>query len=266
MMAMQLICVGCFSKSGSDNLNLASDSIQTSHDTLHTEPDIPSYIEKMIKAYPSMGFTYSNNALFFKTGKKILCDDGKKKSFVDMLNSCDIEDMFSIPYRTDSLPPAYLSDAGRGRSEPLFKEMYGHNEPEVRKRLVPVEWFGSKILFSKTNGASAQLLKVRNELAKYPGLVKYLKNASSFYWRKVRGANRQSAHSYGIAIDINTRYSNYWLWSNPKKSELDKISYENKIPSKIVEIFEKYGFIWGGRWYHYDTMHFEYRPELLFNK
>ncbi|MDP3291618.1 MAG: M15 family metallopeptidase, partial [Sulfuricurvum sp.] len=24
-----------------------------------------------------------------------------------------------------------------------------------------------------------------------------------------------------------------------------------------------HGFIWGGRWYHYDTMHFEYRPELL---
>lgn len=26
---------------------------------------------------------------------------------------------------------------------------------------------------------------------------------------------------------------------------------------------EKHGFIWGGCWYHYDTMHFEYRPELL---
>jgi hypothetical protein len=24
-----------------------------------------------------------------------------------------------------------------------------------------------------------------------------------------------------------------------------------------------HGFIWGGYWYHYDTMHFEYRPELL---
>jgi D-alanyl-D-alanine carboxypeptidase len=24
-----------------------------------------------------------------------------------------------------------------------------------------------------------------------------------------------------------------------------------------------YGFIWGGKWYHYDTMHFEYRPELM---
>ena len=27
--------------------------------------------------------------------------------------------------------------------------------------------------------------------------------------------------------------------------------------------FETHGFIWGGKWYHYDTMHFEYRPELL---
>jgi hypothetical protein len=39
--------------------------------------------------------------------------------------------------------------------------------------------------------------------------------------------------------------------------------YKNQIPLEIVKIFEKYGFIWGGRWYHYDTMHFEYRPELL---
>ena len=33
--------------------------------------------------------------------------------------------------------------------------------------------------------------------------------------------------------------------------------------SEIVDIFERHGFIWGGKWYHYDTMHFEHRPELL---
>lgn len=27
--------------------------------------------------------------------------------------------------------------------------------------------------------------------------------------------------------------------------------------------FERHGFIWGAKWYHYDSMHFEYRPELL---
>nr|WP_287226451.1 M15 family metallopeptidase [Mesorhizobium sp.] len=40
----------------------------------------------------------------------------------------------------------------------------------------------------------------------------------------------------------------------------------NNIPLPIVEVFEKNGFIWGGRWYYYDTTHFEYRSELLFHK
>jgi hypothetical protein len=39
--------------------------------------------------------------------------------------------------------------------------------------------------------------------------------------------------------------------------------YRNEIPWEIVEIFERHGFVWGGKWYHYDTMHFEYRPEIV---
>ena len=48
-------------------------------------------------------------------------------------------------------------------------------------------------------------------------------------------------------------------------TQLKKVmnSFKNKIPKEVVDIFERYGFIWGGRWYHYDTMHFEYRPELF---
>jgi hypothetical protein len=42
----------------------------------------------------------------------------------------------------------------------------------------------------------------------------------------------------------------YWLWS-------PKGGYRNRIPIEIVEIFEKHGFIWGGKWGHFDTMHFE---------
>ena len=37
----------------------------------------------------------------------------------------------------------------------------------------------------------------------------------------------------------------------------------NNYPQEIVELFEKHGFIWGGKWSHFDLMHFEYRPELL---
>ena len=35
------------------------------------------------------------------------------------------------------------------------------------------------------------------------------------------------------------------------------------VETRIGEIFERHGFIWGGKWYHYDTMHFEYRPEFF---
>ena len=226
---------------------------------------IPENVQKIMKAYPDFHITFRDNQLVFPDGTTIIFDDGKEKSFVEKLDDCDVEDMFSMTYDRTATTPAYLSDCGRGRSEQLYKKMYGNSEAEVRKNLVKVEWFGQKLPFTKVNGADKQLEKVAADLQKMPEMKKYLTNASSFYWRKVRGANRQSAHSYGIAIDINTSYTTYWLWSNPKSSETDKIKYENRIPLEIVDVFEKHGFIWGGRWYHYDTMHFEYRPELLDN-
>src|SRR6516225_8786638 len=44
-----------------------------------------------------------------------------------------------------------------------------------------------------------------------------------------------------------------------------RVVCKNEVPWEIVRIFEKHGFIWGGKWYHYDTMHFSYRPEMLIN-
>ena len=70
-------------------------------------------------------------------------------------------------------------------------------------------------------------------------------------------------HSFGMTIDINTAYSDYWQWSCKCVNEDAAITYKNRIPQIIVDIFEKHGFIWGGKWYHFDTMHFEYRPELI---
>lgn len=262
-----ILVFGLFACNGglAKKTDIIENSLDTISDTISTDrvDTIPQYVKKIIYAYPDFGIRYSDGNLVFKNGTIIKCDDGKDKSFVEKLDNCDVEDMFSMKYDTTTAEPEYLSDCGRGRNEELFKIMYGNTESDVRKNLVSVEWFGQKIPFTKINGASDQLKKVASELEKQPQLHEYLKNASSFYWRKVRGANRQSAHSYGIAIDINTSYSNYWLWSNPNCSETDKIKYVNKIPLDIVKVLEKYGFIWGGRWYHYDTMHFEYRPEFL---
>ena len=67
-------------------------------------------------------------------------------------------------------------------------------------------------------------------------------------------------HAWGAAIDINPAKSDYWLWHRATAGLADRV---NRVPLEIVRVFERHGFIWGGRWVHYDTMHFEYRPELL---
>jgi len=82
-------------------------------------------------------------------------------------------------------------------------------------------------------------------------------------WRTIAGTNRRSLHSYGIAIDLLPRnldgLHTYWQWSIKEK---DFDSYYMP-PEAVIRIFEDHGFIWGGNWDLIDTMHFEYRPEIL---
>ena len=266
-----IACMGCSSNPGvkpadaatSEETSLKQDTSGRSGGNVTA---VPAGARILMDVYPDAGMKYKDGYIVFPDGERILYDDGKKKSFTVRLDNSDVEDMFSMRYDTLSPKPGYLSDAGRSRCEALFKKMYGKSASEVSSRMETVDWFGQKIKFTKVNGASRQLRKVAAELKTKPHLAKYLKPASTFYWRNVRGAKRMSAHSYGIAIDINVKMSDYWLWANKGKGETAKIAYKNRIPPELVRIFEKHGFVWGGRWYHYDTMHFEYRPEQLTNK
>ncbi len=235
---------------------------------------IPQGARILMNVYPSYVKGYKNGKLVMSDGSTITYNDGRKKSFVQLLDEADPEDMFAFTYDLNSWTPGKMQDAGRSRCEELFKKMYGSSASAVRSKLVPVRWpFGQAtnnggvnknvktVLFTTVNGANKQLEKVVAELEKHPELHQYLAQSGAFYWRPVRGAKRLSAHSYGMTIDIGVKYSDYWR--SHAKSETATVAYRNKYPHEIVEIFEKYGFIWGGRWYHYDTMHFEYRPEIL---
>ena len=238
---------------------------EAQEDTLTTveKPEIPAGAQILLDVYPDFVKGYEDGQLLMSDGSKLTYDDGREKSFVEKLDDADPEDMFAFKYDREAEKPDYLQDAGRSRCEQLFKKMYGQNEAQVRRNLVRVPWFGEQVLFTKVNAADDSLKAVAAEIARHPELRQYLKSSGSFYWRQVRGAKRLSAHSYGMTIDIGVNYSDYWLWKNPGKKETDKIVYANRFPRQLVEIFERHGFIWGGRWYHYDTMHFEFRPEIL---
>lgn len=243
----------------------SNDIDHSSTESIDSTENIPVQAKILIRAYPDQHLKYLDNQIIFEDGTAIKYDDGTEKDFSTMLDNSDVEDMFSIKYTREGTP-GYLQDPGRSRCEPLFKKMYGKDAKSVKKNLVKVAWFGTTIKFSQINGAAEQLRKVADEIrGNHPELIPYMKSSGTFYWRKVRHTSRQSAHSYGIAIDIAVKQSDYWKWAHPKASETDEIDYHNRIPLTLVDIFEKHGFIWGGRWYHYDTMHFEYRPEIIQN-
>lgn len=239
-------------RSGMDSVNVASGNRDT----------VPAGVQALLQCYPDCIKGYENGKLLMADGTRLIYDDGKEKDFVTMLDYSDPEDMFSMTYRVQN-PPEYLADAGRSRCESLFKKMYGSSSAEVQRKLVNVPWFGQTVKFTSVNGAADSLRAVAAELAGHPELKPYLKSSGTFYWRTVRGAKRQSAHSYGIAFDIGVDHSDYWLWKNAGAQETDHVKYANRIPLEIVEIFQRHGFIWGGAWYHFDTMHFEFRPEIL---
>lgn len=248
--------------SNSATATSASSSAASTEATAETSADIPAGAAALIKAYPEQKLTYRDNKIWFPDGTGIVYDDGKKKDFAQQLDDSDIEDMFAMPYEHNE-KPNFQADGGRSRSEALYKKMYGSSKEAVAKHLVKVDWFGQKLSMTTVNGVDKVTKELAADIAKHPELKKYMENSSSWYWRKVRGANRQSAHSYGMTIDVNTKFSDYWQWAGGTNNEYAKVGYKNRIPRELVDIFERHGFIWGGYWYHYDTMHFEYRPELL---
>lgn len=253
--------------SSSDSMNAIERNRDDTAATTGIKPtiNVPQGAQALINSYPDFVKGYEDGKILLTDGTSMIYDDGHEKDFATMLDDSDLEDMFYVVYKqpAEGESPEYLADAGRSRNEEIFKKMYGNSSASVQKKLVNVPWFGQTVKFTSVNGAADQLKKVAEELAQYPELKKYLKSSGTFYWRPVRGAKRLSAHSYGIAFDIGVDHSDYWLWKNAGAKETAKIKYANRIPQQIVDIFRKHGFIWGGSWYHFDTMHFEYRPEIL---
>ena len=218
----------------------------------------------LLDAYPG-AFTIEGNAVVFADGTRVVWDDGRRKTPQTLLTDADVEDMFAYAYPPASageVAPARDDDPGRVRSEAFFRALYGGSERAVGASVRRVAWLGGSAMTVTTRfGVDKALERVRDELAGRPELAAYLAPpAGGFLWRNIAGTDRLSVHSFGAAVDINTKFTNYWRWDKPAGGV---IRYRNRIPLAIVAAFERNCFIWGGRWYHYDTMHFEYRPELL---
>jgi D-alanyl-D-alanine carboxypeptidase len=70
--------------------------------------------------------------------------------------------------------------------------------------------------------------------------------AGVFNWRMKRGQAKPSTHTWAIAIDLN--------------APTNAMGTPGDMDPRLVELFESYGFVWGGRWSgaNKDPMHFQY--------
>jgi hypothetical protein len=205
--------------------------------------------------------------LIMSDGQKIVYDDGRRKSLAETLDRPDLEDMLAQPYRPGRSGFKVLpdQDPGRIRVEAFFNAVYGAGAANVKNNLVPVPFAGATVSFNSQNGAAAALARVGRKLScllsANPGLGAWIfPLKGSFNRRDIAGTDRLSLHAWGIALDLHK--GAYWRWSKAS-GPMALLGLQSEYPWDIVAAFEEQGFIWGGKWYHFDTMHFEYRPELL---
>ena len=235
---------------------------------LQGEEEVPIGLKALLKAYPESFKAGENHSLIWPDGTEMQFDGLKREkevSHTELLNTASLAEQMAQTYPVGPGsfdPPAKNFEPGRIRHEAFFRKMYGNSEKEVRKTLRTIVWLPEtnpqKLTVTTVNGIDKKLEAVSAEIEKLPAKLRHFAtpSAGTYNWRVISGTKRLSVHSFGAAIDLNVKESTYWKWDNEMK-------YKNRIPKEIVMIFEKHGFIWGGKWYHYDTMHFEYRPELL---
>jgi hypothetical protein len=152
--------------------------------------------------------------------------------------------------------------------------LHGASREEVILHLKDITFLGEDVRVHES--ITDELASIEEQLkllvASEPEIAQWMKNISdvtTWNWRNIANSSSKSYHSYGTAIDIQekpqTDKHSYWLWSAQNGLSWWEIPYENRQhpPDAVVKLFESYGFIWGGKWPQFDTMHFEYRPEVL---
>ena len=241
------------------------------------------HITAIILGYPNIIKEYywdfnSSDFVFHINDKKIYYADGKML-FHSNLKNKDLYHTIMYPYLLDPIYDVYDSIFNANKNLHVviratdFQNAITRNQ--VPSQLKSVYFLGNKItvhllIADILSSIEKQILELAKNNIEVSDFLNDIYQVSSYSNRKVQKSENISMHSFGLALDflhINyDRKAVYWQWSKviyPNK--WNKLSLENLwlIPKEIVSVFENHGFVWGGKWKKYDTIHFEYRPEII---
>ena len=161
------------------------------------------------------------------------------------------------------------------RSQHFYDALWrSHSRDESWERVKSLRFLGHTVLVHYMILEELALVEERilGEAKNNPQVrawINSLDTLDGWNWRSIADTQSRSFHAYGAALDLLPRTlggrETYWLWASRKTPEWWTISYERRLhpPEAVIKAFEAYGFLWGGKWLFFDTMHFEYRPEIL---
>ena len=161
------------------------------------------------------------------------------------------------------------------RSQHFYDALWrAHNRDEAWDRVKQIRFLGHPVMvhysiLTELSLVEEQILRTAKTNAAVKQWVNNIKSVEGWSWRNIASTQSRSFHAYGAAIDFLPKslggLETYWLWTSQKIPEWWNIPYTRRFhpPQEVIRAFESFGFIWGGKWRYYDTMHFEYRPEIL---
>jgi hypothetical protein len=161
------------------------------------------------------------------------------------------------------------------RSRHFYDTLWrAHTREESYTRVKTIRFLGRSVLvhYSILEELVQVEERILQEAETDPQLQEWidsLETISGWNWRNIAETQNRSFHAYGAAVDLlpasQRGLETYWLWTAEKNARWWAVPYEKRFhpPDKVIRAFESCGFIWGGKWLFFDTMHFEYRPEIL---
>ena len=195
------------------------------------------------------------------------------------------------PYPLGGLPPLPQLDAetaGRlkqalaqarvhppRRSENFLERLYqAATRTQTDSQIVTVSFLGFPVrvhqrIAEPLTRVAAECAALRLKDPEVGAFFRGITEIDGFNYRDVAGTATRSYHSYGLALDFIPRSyggkAPYWRWVMSRTVDWWTTPYDQRwmIPLSVVAAFEKEDFVWGGKWLFFDTMHFEYRPEIF---
>ena len=161
------------------------------------------------------------------------------------------------------------------RSQHFFDALWrARTREEAYERVKTLRFLGRSVMvhysiLEELSLVEERILREAKTDSQLRSWVNNVNTLEGWNWRSIAETQSRSFHAYGAAVDILPKSlggrETYWLWTARNKPEWWNIPYNQRFHPQeaVIRAFEAYGFIWGGKWLFFDTMHFEYRPEIL---